>query len=195
MGLLDPAVPAGPRERGVTMSAPADMVRQRRSENRDLLEFTDGGIVRETRCGPLATYRHRDTRQLITRPILLVGGQPAPARSHAGRGRSRRESPVVISITSSRPGPREQMEVDRFLAGFLPRLEHEPGVVAVYHYMNDATGESTTLIVWEDEASRLAYRESTLVGEAMAFEHRVGLASSRVAFPLTYPAAVTPPAS
>jgi len=59
--------------------------------------------------------------------------------------------------------------------------------VAVYHCSDEESGESATLIVWQDEASRLAYRESDLLGEAIDLERRLGLTSTRNAFPLTYP--------
>ena len=94
---------------------------------------------------------------------------------------------MIISLTTSRPDPGQRAEVDAFLSGFLPRLERQPGVVAVYHYSDEESGESTTLIVWQDEASRLAYRESDLIGEAIGLARRLGLTSTRKAFPLTYP--------
>lgn len=56
----------------------------------------------------------------------------------------------------------------------------------MFHYPEES-GESATLIVWQDEASRLAYRESDLVDEAIDLERRLGLTSTRNAFPLTYP--------
>ncbi len=95
---------------------------------------------------------------------------------------------MVISVTSSRPDPDQRVRIESFLAGFLPRLERDqPGLLAAYHYHDDETGESTTLMVWRDESSRLAYRESDLVREAMAMEQALGLASTRRAFPTTYP--------
>ena len=94
---------------------------------------------------------------------------------------------MLISLTTSHPDADQRREIETFLAGFLPRLEQQPGVVAVYHYVDEDAGESTTLIVWRDEASRLAYREGTLIGEAMEMERRLGLISVRRAFPTTYP--------
>lgn len=94
---------------------------------------------------------------------------------------------MIITITTSRPHPAQRAEVDTFQAGFLPRLERQPGVVGAHHYTDDESGDSTTLIVWENEASRLACRESDLIGEAIALERRLGLTSTRKAFPLTYP--------
>jgi quinol monooxygenase YgiN len=94
---------------------------------------------------------------------------------------------MLISLTTSRPDLAQREEVDAFLAGFLPRLERQDGVVAAYHYTDDESGESTTVIVWRDEASRLAYRDSALIGKAIGMERRLGLTSTRRALPLTYP--------
>jgi len=94
---------------------------------------------------------------------------------------------MVISITTSHPDEDQRQRADRFLADFLPRLEREPGVVAVYHYSD--TGDSTTLIVWRDDDARLAYRTTALAGEAMAFEQASGLPAVRRAFQLSYPPA------
>ena len=41
------------------------------------------------------------------------------------------------------------------------------------------------MIVWEDEEARAAYRESELIKEALELEQRLGLASTREAYPLT----------
>jgi heme-degrading monooxygenase HmoA len=96
---------------------------------------------------------------------------------------------MVVSITrSSGLTAEERNEVEGFLTSFLSRLEREqPGVVAAYHFHNDESNESTTIIVWQDEAARLAYREGELIKEAIATEQRLGLSSTREAFPLTYP--------
>jgi quinol monooxygenase YgiN len=99
---------------------------------------------------------------------------------------------MVISLTTSLPTPDQREQVATFLAGLLPRLEREPGVMAVYHYSDPETGESTTLVVWRDDASRAAYRESPLIREAMAFEERLGLRGTRRAFPLSYPPDANP---
>jgi quinol monooxygenase YgiN len=94
---------------------------------------------------------------------------------------------MVISLTTSSPTPDQREQVAAFLAGLLPRLEREPGVMAVYHYSDPETGESTTLVIWRDDASRAAYRESLLIREVMTFEERLGLHGTRRAFPLSYP--------
>ena len=94
---------------------------------------------------------------------------------------------MVISVTTSSPMPAQREQVAAFLAGLLPRLEREPGVLAVYHYSDPESGESTTLVVWRDDASRAAYRKSSLIREAMAFEERIGQHGTRRAFSLSYP--------
>ena len=99
---------------------------------------------------------------------------------------------MVISLTTSSPAPHQREQVAAFLGEVLPRLEREPGVVAVYHFSDPETGESTTLVVWRDDASRAAYRESALIREVMAFEERLGLHGTRPAFPLSYPPDANP---
>lgn len=66
---------------------------------------------------------------------------------------------IVIGVTTSSPTPDQREQVAAFLAGLLPRLEREPGVAAIYHYSDLETGESSTLVVWRDDASRAAYCE------------------------------------
>src|SRR3990170_2271456 len=78
---------------------------------------------------------------------------------------------MVISLTTSSPAPHQREQVAAFLDEVLPRLEREPGVVAVYHFSDPETGESTTLVVWRDDASRLppilpARREPLTLGRA-----------------------------
>jgi quinol monooxygenase YgiN len=97
-----------------------------------------------------------------------------------------KENAVVLSLTTSRVTPEQAQQVETFLQGFLPRLQHEPGVMAVYHFYRPDPGESTTLIVWESDAARQAYRQSALVQEALTQEQTLGLSSTREAYPLTY---------
>jgi heme-degrading monooxygenase HmoA len=93
---------------------------------------------------------------------------------------------MVISLTSSKVTPEQGRQVEEFLSGFLPRLKAEqPGVVAVYHFTKRDQGEQVTAILWENEAARAAYRESELIQEALELEQRLGLASTREAYPLT----------
>lgn len=94
---------------------------------------------------------------------------------------------MVISFTTSRVTAEQAQQVEGFLGEFLPRLKQQPGVVDIFHFTKPDTGESTTIIVWADEEARLAYRESELIKEPMAFEQQLGLSSTREAFPLTFP--------
>jgi heme-degrading monooxygenase HmoA len=93
---------------------------------------------------------------------------------------------MVISFTRSTVTPEEGHEVEAFLSDFLPRLkEQQPGVEAIYHFTQPDEGKQVTAIVWRDEEARVAYRESDLIKEAIAVEQRLGLTSTREAYPLT----------
>lgn len=94
---------------------------------------------------------------------------------------------MVISFTTSKPNQDQHHQVESFLAEFLPRLAQQPGVVGAYHFTDAEAGESTTVIVWRDDAARMAYRDGRLIHEAQAFEAQLGLSSTRRAFPLSYP--------
>jgi quinol monooxygenase YgiN len=96
---------------------------------------------------------------------------------------------MVISVTNSRVTPEQARQVEAFLQRFLPQLEREPGVVAVYHFTRPGVGETTTLIVWESERARQAYLQGDLIKQAVAFEQQLGLATTREAHPLTYASA------
>jgi quinol monooxygenase YgiN len=100
----------------------------------------------------------------------------------------RKERAVVISLTTSRATPEQAELIEEFLQGFLPKVQQERGVAAIYHFYRPQPGESTTLIVWETDEAREAYRQSELIQEAAAFERKLGLASTREAYPLTYAA-------
>jgi hypothetical protein len=94
---------------------------------------------------------------------------------------------MVISITRSSVTAEQARKVEAFLSEFLPRLRGRPGVRDICHFMNTESGDSTTIIIWRDDDARIAYRESELIKEPMAFEQQLGLASTREAFPLTFP--------
>jgi heme-degrading monooxygenase HmoA len=96
---------------------------------------------------------------------------------------------MVISVTTSQVTPEQALQVEAFLHRFLPQLEREPGVTAVYHFTRPETGEMTTLIVWESEAARQAYRQGELIQQAMIVEQQLGLATTRESFPLAYASA------
>jgi quinol monooxygenase YgiN len=42
---------------------------------------------------------------------------------------------MYITITTSKPTPEQLPEVEAFLHQFLPRVQQQPGIVAVYHYV------------------------------------------------------------
>ncbi len=93
---------------------------------------------------------------------------------------------MLITVTRSVVTPGQREQVDSFLREFLPRLKREqPGALDAFHFHNETTSESTTLILWRDEAARLGYREGDLVKEPMAMEQRLGLSSSREAYPVS----------
>lgn len=93
---------------------------------------------------------------------------------------------MVISLTKSQVTGEQAQRVEEFLHGLLPRMQRQPGVVAIYHYHDAGRGESTTAVIWESDEARQAYRQSELIKEAIAFEQKLGLASAREAYPLTY---------
>ena len=59
-----------------------------------------------------------------------------------------------------------------------------PGVIAIYHFARPDQGDEKTIAIWESAEALKAYRESDLVKEAVAFEKKMGLPSTRGAYPL-----------
>ena len=94
---------------------------------------------------------------------------------------------MFITMTTGRGTPEQIQAATTFLRSFLPRLEQQPGVVAVYHYTRPEHGDHTTLIIWEHEEAVRAYRASDLVREAMAFEQANNLPATREGYPLDHP--------
>ena len=94
---------------------------------------------------------------------------------------------MFLTITTSKATPEQLQEVETFLHGFLPRLEHQPGVLAVHHYARPEQGDESTIIIWENEEAVQAYRRSDLIQEAIAFEQAHHLPSMREGYPLIYP--------
>jgi quinol monooxygenase YgiN len=94
---------------------------------------------------------------------------------------------LYLTITTSKPSPEQLSEVKAFLHQFLPRVQQQPGVVAVYHYVRPDKGDDSTLIIWESEAAVQAYRTSALVKEAIDFEQAHNLPATREGYPLSYP--------
>jgi heme-degrading monooxygenase HmoA len=94
---------------------------------------------------------------------------------------------MFITITSGKRNPKEIQATTTFLQGFLPRLQRQPGVLAVYHYARLEQSDSTTIIIWENEEAVRAYRASDLIREAIAFEQANNLSTTREGYPLDYP--------
>ena len=96
-------------------------------------------------------------------------------------------SSMYITITTSQPTSEQLPEEEAFLHQFLPRLQQQPGVVAVYHFFRPDKGDDSTLIIWENEAAVQAYRTSALVKEAIAFGQAHNLPATREGYPLMFP--------
>ncbi len=94
---------------------------------------------------------------------------------------------MFITITTSKATPEQFQEVETFLHEFLPRLEHQPGVLAIYHYARPEQGDESTIIIWENEEAVKAYRTGDLIKEAIAFEQAHHLSSIREGYRLIYP--------
>jgi heme-degrading monooxygenase HmoA len=94
---------------------------------------------------------------------------------------------MFITITTGRGISEHIQAATIFLQSFLPRLEKQPGVVAVYHYTRPEHGDHTTLIIWENEEAVRAYRASDLVREAIAFEQANDLPATREGYSVAYP--------
>jgi hypothetical protein len=95
---------------------------------------------------------------------------------------------MFITLTTSHPNAEQSKKMEVFLSQFLPRLEMQPGVIAVYHFIRSDLGDDMTLIIWDSPEAMKQYRESSIIQEAMAFENELGASSERSAYPLVYPA-------
>lgn len=93
---------------------------------------------------------------------------------------------MFITVTTSRPKPDQFEKIETFLSKFLPRLEQQSGVVAIYHYVRPERGDDTTLVIWENQEAVKNYREGSLNQEAVAFEKELNLPSTREGYPLAY---------
>jgi heme-degrading monooxygenase HmoA len=91
---------------------------------------------------------------------------------------------MIISITSSRYSGAEAHQAEAFLKSFLPKMRRFPGVIAIYHYARPDLGDESTIIIWESDEALKHYRESDLVKEAIAFEKKSKLPTTREAYPL-----------
>jgi heme-degrading monooxygenase HmoA len=94
---------------------------------------------------------------------------------------------MFITLTTGQGTPEQIQAATTFLQSFLPRLEQQPGVVAVYHYTRPEHGDHTTVTIWESEDALRAYRASDLVREALAFEQANNNPVTREGYPLGYP--------
>jgi quinol monooxygenase YgiN len=97
---------------------------------------------------------------------------------------------MFITITTSKVTPKQMMQVNEFLKGFLPRMKQQPGVVSIYHYFRPEKGDESTVVIWESPEAVKAYRESDLIKEAIAYEQKLGLQSvtTREGYPLIFSA-------
>jgi quinol monooxygenase YgiN len=93
---------------------------------------------------------------------------------------------MYMTITSSQVTVEQRVEVEKFLGVFLPRLKAQPGVAAIHLYASPEKDDETTIIVWRDQDSLTAYRAGELVKEAIAFERKLGLKTTREAYSLIY---------
>jgi heme-degrading monooxygenase HmoA len=86
---------------------------------------------------------------------------------------------MVITITASKATPEQLQEGETFLHEFLPHLEQQAGVIAVYHYIRPEQGDESTVIIWENEAAVQAFRKSDLIKETIDLE-QAARATNRV---------------
>lgn len=92
---------------------------------------------------------------------------------------------MVITVTRSVLEPHQRELVEQFLRTFLPRLKREqPGVLDAFHFHDEASRQSTTLIFWRDDEACATYRGGELIKEAMTMETELGIATSREAYPI-----------
>jgi len=92
---------------------------------------------------------------------------------------------MYISFTGGKVSKESEDEVEKFLSEFLPRMRKLPGVVAIYHYYRPEFGDNSTVVVWKDRESLLAYRNGELIKEVAAFEKKHNQQITREAYPLT----------
>ena len=93
---------------------------------------------------------------------------------------------MYITITTSQVTPDKLEAVESFLKEFYPRFQKQPGVVGIYHFSRPEKGDEATIVIWKDQESVKAYRESGLIKEAIAFEQKLNLPSSRESYPLIF---------
>ena len=91
---------------------------------------------------------------------------------------------MMISITAGKYTEEQARQSEAFLKDLLPRMKKLPGVVAIYHFAQPDKGAVSTIVIWEGPEALKAYRESDLVKEALAFEKKTGMQTSREAYPI-----------
>jgi quinol monooxygenase YgiN len=94
---------------------------------------------------------------------------------------------MFITITTNHPSQDEWKIIKPFMVQFIPRLRKIKGVHAVYFSYREEKNDETTFIVWENPQSIQSYRESALFQEAVEFEKKYGLSSTRDGFPVEDP--------
>jgi quinol monooxygenase YgiN len=94
---------------------------------------------------------------------------------------------MFITITTSHPSQEEWKVIKPFMAKFIPSLRQVTGVHAVFFSYREDKGDETTFIVWENTQAIQTYRESSLFQEAVEFEKKYGLSSTRDGFPVEDP--------
>lgn len=80
----------------------------------------------------------------------------------------------------------EAVEVEEFLAVALLKLKNLSGAVAIYHCARLEESDETTMIIWKDKESLVAYRQGEPVKEAMTFENRLCLKKYTRRLPASY---------
>jgi heme-degrading monooxygenase HmoA len=93
---------------------------------------------------------------------------------------------MYITITTIHQEASDTEMVENFLAQFLPRIEKQPGVVALYRYLRPEQEDSATVIIWENEEGWKGYVESPLKQEVDAFAQENDLPIGREGHPLAY---------
>src|ERR1700676_4160960 len=71
---------------------------------------------------------------------------------------------MYITITTSKPTPEQLPEVEAFLHQFLPRVQQQSGVVAVYHYVRPPF-RPTEEALWSKKPSPLSKRTTFRLAE------------------------------
>jgi quinol monooxygenase YgiN len=93
---------------------------------------------------------------------------------------------MYITLTTSKPDTEQARKLEAFLADFLPRMEREAGIVAIYHYTRPEQGEDVTVVIWESQEAAMNYRAGALIQEVNRMEKELNLPVTREGYPLLY---------